>query len=141
MMHMLGKAAEHLWIAVANHDAAQSDAKNEQGQGLKPIQKAQRRSPELIADYRKGDFQEKKSPSNLWFIEKFSLFEREKGVIRRFLSILWFIEGLARAVAAVLAADFLDSVVSCRPTTFVPFLVLWLRLVLRARTLCINTTI
>jgi len=40
------------------------------------------------------------------------------------LSILWFIEGLARAVATVLAADFLDNVVSCRPTTFVPSLVL-----------------
>jgi hypothetical protein len=65
MMHVLGKAAEHFWITVANHDDAQHDSQGEQSQRLKPIQQAQRCSPELIADYRKGDFQEKESRSNL----------------------------------------------------------------------------
>jgi hypothetical protein len=62
-------------------------------------------------------------------------------MIRGILSILWFIEVLPWALNPVFAGRFTDSVVSCRSTTFVPSLVLWLRFVLPTRTLCINTAV
>jgi hypothetical protein len=62
-------------------------------------------------------------------------------MIRRILSVSWFIEALAWAWNLVFAGRFVDSEVSCRSNTFVPSLVLWLRFVLRPRTLCINTAL
>jgi hypothetical protein len=141
MMHMFGKAAEYFGITVANHYDAEDDTQNEQGQRLKAIEKSNIFSPELIADYRKGDFQEKESRCDSQFVERLPLFECAKGIVRGISSILGCIEALSRAVATVRAEYFLDSVVSCRSNTFVPFLVLWLRFVLRSRTLCINTAV
>ena len=43
------------------------------------------------------------------------------------MSIVWSVDLLSRAVAAVFAGHVFDSVLSCRSTTFVPSLVLWLR--------------
>jgi len=59
------------------------------------------------------------------FVKELPLFG-VKGVIRGILSVLWFIEALAWALNVVFTGHFVDSDVSCRSDTFVPFLVLWL---------------
>ena len=79
MMDMLGKATEYFGIAVTNHNHAENATRDEQCQRLKTIEKAQRTSPEFIADYRKGDFQEKEPRSNRGSFKGFLFSNAQKG--------------------------------------------------------------